>query len=372
MAGTKIIGVSLTNILITLCFLYLINISLAFNNQALVEHLDAFFQQQQNDPTGLAVGVFRSGKIIYERYRGYSDKSDNRFVNEETVFEWGSITKVLTWVSVMQLKEEGKLDLEQDIRELLPEDFFKKLTYDQRITLIHLMNHTGGWKDENMGLINSQQFNGLKNALQQTEPEQIMPPGRQSVYCNWSTALAGYIVEQISGMSFAEYVHQKIFNPLQIKQSALLPDLSDNPWVQNQRKKIKTYDFQGDALEGPQFSTSLYPAGMTTGTLKDLLTFAVALNDLEDSPLFKDSETLQEFFSPTLADKESGFPRICHGLWCFLYNLPAMGHMGSTKGFTSLLLFDPYQAYGTVILTNKQWENTFIEGIAQIVFGENE
>ena len=94
--------------------------------------------------------------------------------------------------------------------------------------------------------------------------------------------------------------------------------------------------------------------------------------ELFDNPLFKDSATLQVIFSPTLADKESGFPRICHGLWCFLYNLPAMGHMGSTQGFTSLLLFDPYQAFGTVILTNKQWENTFIEEIAQIVFGVNE
>ena len=100
-------------------------------------------------------------------------------------------------------------------------------------------------------------------------------------YSNYGTALAGYIVERISGQSFADYVHEHIFQPLGMKHTALKPDLSDNVFVQKQREKEKTYDTNGDLLKGDQpFVLGEYPAGRATGTFADIKKFAQKGRDL--------------------------------------------------------------------------------------------
>ncbi len=94
-----------------------------------------------------AVGVFRGDKILYTNYYGATDRANNKAVDSDSVFEWGSISKTLIWVSVMQLKEQGKIDLDRDVREYLPEGFFQHLSYAEPITMMNLMNHTAGWQE---------------------------------------------------------------------------------------------------------------------------------------------------------------------------------------------------------------------------------
>ena len=98
---------------------------------------------------GACVIVSEHGEIVFSKAYGYADLEKNIPMDfENTVFEWGSISKTFIWVSVMQLVEEGKIDLEEDIRNYLPKGFLKNLHYDKPVTMLNLMNHTAGFEDE--------------------------------------------------------------------------------------------------------------------------------------------------------------------------------------------------------------------------------
>ena len=109
--------------------------------------IDAYVKEYETGLVSVGTCVFDESGIIYEGYYGYSDIENEKLADEETVYDWGSTSKLLVWVSVMQLKEQEKLDFETDIREYLPEGFLTKLQYeDETITMLNLMNHYAGFQ----------------------------------------------------------------------------------------------------------------------------------------------------------------------------------------------------------------------------------
>src|SRR5699024_5723684 len=124
-----------------------------------------------------------------------------------TVFEWGSCSKILIWISVMQLVEDGLLDLNKDIQGYLPEDFTMPNSYDEPITILHLMNHNAGFDDSytDLMVLNPVKMPTLRQALEQADIKQVFRPGDVVAYSNYGSALAAYIVEVISGMDYREY-----------------------------------------------------------------------------------------------------------------------------------------------------------------------
>ena len=168
----------------------------------------------------------------------------------------------------MQLYERGLIDLDADIRTYIGNDFLTKLQYDSPITMYNLMHHNAGWQDVLTGLFVESESDilPLEQMLKKTEPLQIYEPGTIVGYSNWGVALAGYIVECISGKPFYEYVSDHIFKPLGMTSTSVHPSLSDNPQVKNQRKRIRGYTAKGDLMSKDLFYIPLYPAGMGTGT----------------------------------------------------------------------------------------------------------
>lgn len=118
----------------------------------------------------------------------------------------------------MQLKEQGKLDFETDIREYLPEGFLTKLQYeDEKITMLNLMNHDAGFQEsmyENQLATEDELYGSLEEAVKACECYQAYHVGEHTAYSNWGTALAAFIVERVSGMSYVDYVNENIFKPL--------------------------------------------------------------------------------------------------------------------------------------------------------------
>ena len=194
------------------------------------QKIEDYYKEHEKTSAGLATSVFdKDGQTIYQNNFGYVDKEKKLAVDDNSVFEWGSATKLTVWVSVMQLWEEGKIDLKTDIKEYLPKDFLKgKLTYDKPITMLDLMNHQAGFGDTGLAKGTSK---NLGDTLKKVHIYQAYEPGTVTAYSNFGTALAGYIVERISRQSYADYVHEHIFEPLDMRHTALLPDLSDNPYV---------------------------------------------------------------------------------------------------------------------------------------------
>ena len=105
------------------------------NNNGVIgigDKIERYVDEHMETTAGMSVAIFDEHQTIYRNYFGYTDVQNKIPVSEETVMEWGSVSKLLVWVSVMQLKEQGLLDLDADIRGYLPEGFLRKITYDHR------------------------------------------------------------------------------------------------------------------------------------------------------------------------------------------------------------------------------------------------
>ena len=112
----------------------------------LQEVIDSYAKEYIGNTTaGASVAVLQNSRIILKQNYGYSDIENKTKVTDGTLFEWGSASKLFIWVSVMQLVEQGRLDLNKDIKAYLPDSFFRKSQFDQPITMLNLMNHNAGW-----------------------------------------------------------------------------------------------------------------------------------------------------------------------------------------------------------------------------------
>jgi CubicO group peptidase (beta-lactamase class C family) len=170
---------------------------------------------------GAVVVVVKDGQIISKRGFGYADVVTRKPVDPDlTLFRPGSVSKLITWTAVMQLVEAHKIDLDADINTYL--DFKIPPREGKPITMRQLMTHTGGFEDHAKNLLTTdpKSFLPLGTYIKAWVPNRIFAPGETPSYSNYGTALAGYIVERVSGMSFDDYVEHNIFAPLGMAHSS--------------------------------------------------------------------------------------------------------------------------------------------------------
>lgn len=186
-------------------------------------------QMRQNDIAGGVITIVKDGKVLFSRGYGYADVESKKPVSpDDTLFRLASISKLFSCTAVMQLVEQGKLDLDADINQYL--DFQIPATFPQPITLRHLMTHTAGFQETIRGTraADDGRIFPLKEYLPGHLPPRIFAPGTIPAYSNYSTAVAGYIVERATGQSFEDYIEEHIFRPLGMTKSTYkqpLPDL---------------------------------------------------------------------------------------------------------------------------------------------------
>jgi len=337
-----------------------------------VNKLEDYLNENKKDIAGLATIVIDQDEVIY-KMEGYADIHKQVPVNENTVFEWGSISKILIWISVLQLVEKGMLDLETDIETYLPNDFLSKTKFEDTITLHHLMNHTVGFDDSFTDLMihRPTKKNTLREVLEESDIKQVYPPGDVVAYSNYGSGLAAYIVEEVSGLDYREYVQKYIFAPLHMTKTAIDPEQNDNKWVREERGKVQGYSAARQLIEPNLYSIPMYPIGSAMGTATDLQKLLQVLLAEDGTPLFKDKKTIDIMFEPTLYYPKTNIPRVANGL----FYLPSKsqnvyGHGGNSKAFSSSFYVDRKERMGVLVLTNIKDESTFTSGIPEIIFGE--
>jgi serine beta-lactamase-like protein LACTB len=176
---------------------------------------------------GLAMGVIVDGKVVHVRGFGFADREAKKPVDERTMFRWASISKPLTAMRAMQLVEQGKLDLDAEVREYVPE-FPKKPHF---ITTRQLLGHLGGIVHYRNGVVIRSQveyesphpFADVVVALDTfKESPLIAEPGTKYAYSTHGFILAGAVVQKAGGAPFAEQIREHIAAPLGMK--SLRPD----------------------------------------------------------------------------------------------------------------------------------------------------
>lgn len=319
--------------------------------------------------------MVKDGEVVLSKGYGYADAEQRIPVATDTVMEWGSISKLAVWTSVMQLVEQGKIDLNEDIRGYLPANFLTKLTYDDPITMLHLMNHNAGFEEYmfDMAYQSPEDVRSLEEGLRLAQPAQIYRPGATVAYSNYGNSLAAYIVERMSGQPFHEYVQEHIFDPLGMKDSIAHSVVEDRPELLE--RKAKGYFFEGDGefAQGAWNYMSMYPNGGNNGTAEDLAKFAMALMPAagERSPLFEKQETLGTMLTRSYASAE-GMPGIAHGFWEFPGLRRTLGHGGNTIAFATNLQIVPDDRFAIIIMANQAGESHMVHGLTKEIVGTRE
>jgi len=313
-------------------------------------HLEAFvdgvvkpLMKNNNSPSG-TVAIMRNGELVFARGYGFQDVEQQVPVDPfRTLFRPGSTSKLFTWVAVMQQVEQGRLDLDADVNEYL-ETFKIRDTFEQPVTLRHILTHTPGFEDGALGYLiidDPEKALPLREAMKKYQPERVNPPGVQTAYSNYATALAGLIVANVSGLEFNEYIRQNILEPLGMMHSSFdepLPaDLAADMAV--------SYAAEAGAyLEKPfEIITSFGPAGAMSSTAGDMVRFGQAMlngGELDGVRILKES-TVDEMLKTqfTHDDRLMGMGL---GFYAGDYEgFRVVGHGGDTRYFHSYLGIDP-------------------------------
>ncbi len=177
-------------------------------------------EMHRDNIAGVVVAIVKDGKVLMEKGYGFADVAKRKPVSPtETLFRPGSISKLFTWTAVMQLVEEGKLDLDRNVNDYL--DFKIPDTFPQPITMRDIMTHRSGFEEaiKDLFVADAAHLDPLGTYVREHLPRRIFPPGTTPAYSNYATTLAGYVVQRISGQPFNQYILDHIIKPLDMTHS---------------------------------------------------------------------------------------------------------------------------------------------------------
>jgi CubicO group peptidase (beta-lactamase class C family) len=302
---------------------------------------------------GATISVVKDGELFFAKGYGTADVKDKKPVAaDRTLFRIASISKLFTWTAVMQLVEQGKLDLNADVNTYL-KDVKVPATFPQPITLTHLLTHTPGFEDIlGFAVRRPEELMPLGQFIKENMPTRVWPPGEFTAYSNYGTALAGYIVELISGMPFEDYIERNIYDPLGMTRSsfrqpppgALAADVSTG------------YRFENGVFKGEEFEllNGENPDGSMSTTATDIARFMIA--HLQNGE-FEGRRILKEETARLMHTRLfSHDPRIggnAYGFWeRHLNGLLNLEHGGDITCFHSLLMLIPERNAGFFVSYN--------------------
>jgi CubicO group peptidase (beta-lactamase class C family) len=236
--------------------------------------LDGFmpYALGSGDIAGAVITVVKDGAILLEKGYGYADVAEHKPVDPATtLFRAGSVSKLFTWTAVMQLVEQGKVDLDADVNTYL--DFKIPPRNGKPITLRNLMTHTPGFDEAVRALLltDPKDLPTLEQALKHWIPPRVTDAGSTPAYSNYGAAVAGYIVQRVSGLSFEDYIEQKIFAPLGMHYASFRQPLPDalRPYMSKGYKV-------GSGEPQPFELVDVAPAGSLSISGHDMAPFMIA------------------------------------------------------------------------------------------------
>ncbi|AWM15108.1 serine hydrolase [Flavobacterium sediminis] len=253
-----------------------------------------------------SVLVAENGNVIFEKSYGIADEQTNRKLNDSTIFELASVSKQFTAMGIVQLVKEGKLSYEDDITKYIPE-----LNDYKEITIKNLLNHTGGLPDymeladKNWDKSKIATNDDILKLFNQVKPKKLFEPNEKWDYSNTGYLILATIIERVSGQKFGQYLHEKIFKPLDMKNTFVYRRRFQPKEIQNYangyiysdslQKKILPDEMGKDFYV--VFLDGIVGDGMVNSNPKDLLKWDRALygnnliNDQDRNLIFSSTMT---------------------------------------------------------------------------------
>lgn len=309
-------------------------------------------QMRSLDIPSATLSIVHNGALRYAKGYGLANRSTNTPVQaSQTLFRPGSTSKLFTWTAVMQLVEVDRIDLDADVNTYLS-NFQIPDTYDEPVTMRHLLAHTAGFEDGGLGYLMALSHDltvPLGEALAQHIPARINPPGKYASYSNYGAALAGHIVANVTGVPFADYVATHILAPLDMDHSTFkepLPEHLSPLMATGYSRK------NGAWAEHPfEFISSFAPAGSLSATATDMANFMLAhLNNGHlGTARILETDTAKQMHS-TLFTSDPRIAGMAYGFYeTYVNGRRLIGHGGDTTLFHSNLMLDKEAGLGIFV-----------------------
>jgi CubicO group peptidase (beta-lactamase class C family) len=329
--------------------------------------IDAYVTEQVNNLgiPGLALGIVQDGQIAHLQGFGVADSS-GRAVTPQTPFYLGSVTKPFTALAVMQLVEAGQIDLDEPVQTYLPWFELADKEASAKITVRHLLNQTSGMSTRDGNLFWTDQ-QGMEAAVRGLDNIQLTQPvGATWQYNNFNYIISGLIVEVVSGQSYADYVTEYIFEPLEMRHSYASRELALADGLSEGHMFMFGRGFRDERVRSP----AALPTGFLIASAEDLTHFALA--QLDDGR-YGESEILSP--QGIAAMHAPAVPK-GNSYWGIGWDvntwegLPVVSRVGDNGNFHATLILLPESDQGTVLLANASgFEHRISEVVDRIAVG---
>jgi len=329
---------------------------------------------------GTSALVMRDGKVLARHSYGFADKTAGKRVDDRSIFHWGSITKTLTAVSIMQLRDRGKLSLDDKVTRWVPElrEIHDSYGMIDSITIRMLLSHSAGFQNGTWPYGNGEDWEPFEpttwNQLVAMMPYQQLHfrPGAKYSYSNPGFIYLARIIEKISGDPWASYVQKNVLSPLGLDRSYfggtpyyLAGDRSHNYYVR--RDSVTRRDSVRD--NGADFDPGItIPNGGWNAPLDDLATYLAFLTNapgkapMERYDVVLRRASLEEMWRPVV-QTESGYGSESDFMGLSFFGtrrngVTYMGHTGSQAGFRAFMYFDATKKTAVLVAFNSTMQRS--------------
>lgn len=321
------------------------------------------YEMEQKELPAFSIAIIDDDRPIWADGFGFQDAEKKIPATKDTIYRVGSVSKLFTDIAVMQLVEQGKLDLDAPVHTYLPE-FHPGNPHEAEITLRQLMTHRSGLVRESPV---GNYFDPTEPSLAATvaslnETELVYKPDTRTKYSNAAIAVVGAVLEkQLSG-SHAQQVHKSILDPLKMSASSF----TISPALESKLASgwMRTYD--GRRFEAPKFQLGTGPAGNMVSSVVDLSSFLTCLFDEGefDGGQILDRRTFRSMLVP--AKNADGKPSK-FGIGFHVQDLDGhrkVGHGGAVYGFSTQLAALPERKLGVVAVSSLDGSNGVVRRLA--------
>ncbi|WP_262692657.1 serine hydrolase domain-containing protein [Kordiimonas aestuarii] len=323
---------------------------------------------------GATLVFLQNGKILARHNYGLADKESGRAVGTDTVFHWASITKTFTATALMQLRDRGKLSLDDPISKYLPEvrQVYNPYGSMDDITLRQLISHAAGFRSPTFPWGGGEKWHPFEPAAW-SQVAAMMPysrihfePGSRFAYSNPGISMLGRVVEIVSGDTIEEYVSKNILMPLGMTRSYfdttpyhLLKDRSNSYWLKGNKLSAYGLDFDTGATSGN---------GGLNAPVADMVKWLNAWLGLDDSaPEILQRETFDEMWQTLYPTDDTSVAEYM-GMVFFTIQVPEsethipfrlVGHTGDQAGFTAFVYVEPDSKTAAIYNNNTASDTAF-------------
>ena len=336
------------------------------NEQNVNEFIDGYFNKKMKkyNVPGAAVIIVKDNKEILKKAYGYSDLKNNKKVDaDKTKFALASGSKLFTATAILQLYEQGKLNLDKNIEEYIS-SYKIKNPFDRPVTCRNLLTHTSGLDEASEFNSKTENVNNIKPQKYYMDthiPVVIKEPDTLSRYSNEGYNILGYIVERVSGMSYEDYVTENILKPLNMNNTSVrVYDKNTSKGYMYEQNSYSEFPLLYQYTSGS--------SGIIT-TAEDMKNFIIAnLNNgsLDGKSILK-PETIDMMHKKQFSNSEN-MPGMALGFERSNRNgQEIIKHEGALPGYTSTIFLMPKENLGICILTNSlsalpfNFENEFLD-----------